>query len=162
MCSSSDDWQRQTEKLANRIEELVTILTNRMRDDRVILSEVKSQATMAAHTVSSEAFASLFSGLLLAIDRLNGEEMTEQLVMSVIDEILDVCAARGLTPIDASGEFDPHVHEAVGVINTSDSSENGMIVRVERTGYSLAGKVLRPARVVVAKWKQEYSQRDKC
>ena len=54
--------------------------------------------------------------------------------------------AVGVTRIKAQGEmFDPSIHEAVG----SAPGPEGMVVRELETGYKLADRVLRPARVMV-------------
>ncbi len=55
----------------------------------------------------------------------------------------------GLEPIPTEGIFDPRVHEAVSE-EGSDQPE-GHILRVLTPGWTLHGKVLQAARVVVAK-----------
>ena len=44
---------------------------------------------------------------------------------------------------------DPIAHEVVSAVSSAEHEE-GMILAVEQDGYLLAGKVLRPARVIVA------------
>ena len=57
----------------------------------------------------------------------------------------------GVTEIEADGQdFDPNVHEAV----TFGEGEENKVISVVQKGYSLGGRVLRPALVVVGK-KQE-------
>ena len=57
--------------------------------------------------------------------------------------------AAGLDRIAASGAFDPKLHEAVGS-EVAEGQESGSIVRVMQEGWALYGKVLRPARVIIA------------
>jgi molecular chaperone GrpE len=53
-------------------------------------------------------------------------------------------------PMAAEGlPFDPHWHEAVGAIRGANVPA-GTVVKVERRGYRLDGKLLRPARVLIA------------
>lgn len=72
-------------------------------------------------------------------------------VSMIHQAFLKVLAKEGVTPLDASPgtPFDPRYHEAV------DSEEleekHGTITREVRKGYIYRGKVLRPARVMVAK-----------
>jgi len=47
-------------------------------------------------------------------------------------------------------KFDPFIHEAVGYV-TSEELEDGTIAAEVARGYTLAGKLLRPARVIVVK-----------
>jgi len=54
-------------------------------------------------------------------------------------------------PIQAIGEeFDPTVHEAVAQIESRDHDAD-MVIEEMRRGYMIGDKLLRPARVVVAK-----------
>lgn len=53
-------------------------------------------------------------------------------------------------PIDQVTTFDPEKHEALMQVE-SDDHESGEIVQVMQRGFLLKGKVLRPAKVSVAK-----------
>lgn len=56
----------------------------------------------------------------------------------------------GVQPIEAAGqEFNPEFHEALMRVPTDEYPENTIIDELEK-GYTLNGKVLRPARVRVA------------
>jgi molecular chaperone GrpE len=56
----------------------------------------------------------------------------------------------GVTEVDPEGEpFDPAVHEAM-TVQPSPEVEPGTVVAVYQKGYLLNGRLLRPARVVVA------------
>ena len=48
-----------------------------------------------------------------------------------------------------AGTFDPRVHEVVATVETGDVLPS-TITAVERRGFSLAGRLLRPARVTIA------------
>jgi len=56
---------------------------------------------------------------------------------------------EGLTPITTEGEFDPALHEAIASA-PSDTVASGHITDTLRAGYTLKGRVLRPALVRVA------------
>jgi molecular chaperone GrpE len=56
---------------------------------------------------------------------------------------------QGLTAIEATGEFDPNVHEAVTMV-PSDEVASGEIVQELRKGYKLKDKVVRASLVSVA------------
>jgi molecular chaperone GrpE len=61
----------------------------------------------------------------------------------------ETLAKHGVTPIEAKGQqFDPHLHEAVGTLR-HPTLHPGTIVDVVETGYSVEGRLLRPARVLV-------------
>ena len=66
-------------------------------------------------------------------------------------QLLDLLARRRVVPIDtAGGDFDPHYHQAVAYEASAGHAE-GQIIGELRRGYLLAGRLLRPAMVRVAK-----------
>jgi molecular chaperone GrpE len=70
-------------------------------------------------------------------------------VRMIYDQLLGVLADHGATPIEALGaEFDPHVHEAVEK-EESAALPPGIVVRERLKGYTLHGRLLRPAKVRV-------------
>ncbi|MSR85112.1 nucleotide exchange factor GrpE [Candidatus Uhrbacteria bacterium] len=56
----------------------------------------------------------------------------------------------GLERIPTNGAFDPSLHDAAGE-EEAEGKEAGSIVKVMQDGWRLHGKVLRPARVIIAK-----------
>jgi molecular chaperone GrpE len=71
-------------------------------------------------------------------------------VKLVHQQLADLLGRRGVEEIDAEpGQpFDPHVHEALS--QTPSEHPEGAIASVWQRGYRAAGKVVRPARVVVS------------
>lgn len=57
--------------------------------------------------------------------------------------------SAGLTRVAVDGSFDPNLHDAVGT-EAVEGKESGSITRVMQDGWSLHGKVLRPAKVMIA------------
>jgi molecular chaperone GrpE len=63
----------------------------------------------------------------------------------------DTLARFGCTPFDAGGmAFDPNYHEAVMQEESGDHPENTVLRELQK-GYTLHGRLLRPAMVVVSK-----------
>jgi molecular chaperone GrpE len=56
---------------------------------------------------------------------------------------------EGLREIETDGAFDPHIHEAL-LSQVREGAEPGSVVEVVQRGYRMGGKVVRPARVIVA------------
>ncbi len=56
---------------------------------------------------------------------------------------------EGLAEIETTGQFDPHVHEAV-LTQARDDAEPGSVLEVLQRGYRVGDRVVRPARVIVA------------
>jgi molecular chaperone GrpE len=65
----------------------------------------------------------------------------------VLKQFTDLLTSEGLKEIDSNGDFDPHFHEAV----TSEArDEDGKVLKVLEKGYTLNGKVVKAAKVVVS------------
>ncbi len=60
----------------------------------------------------------------------------------------------GVRRIAAEGMFDPMLHEAISAVPVENPAEEGRIVGVVRSGYTIGDEVLRPALVAVAKSSQ--------
>jgi len=64
---------------------------------------------------------------------------------------VDTLARANLIQVDPVGEpFDPKLHQAVSMVE-SDTAEPGSVVQVLQKGYTLNGRLVRPAMVIVAK-----------
>ena len=75
---------------------------------------------------------------------LDGKRATMRLLNSALEQV-------GITELDPHGEpFDPAMHEAMAVA-PSDDAEPGTVLEVFQKGYSIHDRLLRPARVIVAK-----------
>ena len=79
-----------------------------------------------------------------AVDTLRqGSEATLKLLLTTLERF-------GVTVIDPEGEpFNPEWHEAIS-LQPSDDAEPGSVLKVIQKGYSLNGRLLRPACVIVA------------
>jgi len=74
---------------------------------------------------------------------LEGSNATLKLFGSTLERF-------GIIEVDPAGEpFDPEFHEAISV-QPSDDVEPGSVVTVVQKGYTLNGRLLRPAMVIVA------------
>ena len=68
----------------------------------------------------------------------------------VYKQLLDTLGRFGLKAIEAKGQpFDPNLHQAVSTVPTNDVEENTVVDEMRR-GYTLNGKLLRPAMVSVS------------
>jgi molecular chaperone GrpE len=73
-----------------------------------------------------------------------GQEATLQLLVKALNKL-------GIMVIDPLGEpFDPARHEAM-LAQESTTAEPNSVTQVVQPGYELNGRLLRPARVIVAK-----------
>jgi molecular chaperone GrpE len=118
-----------------------------------MLKEHEESVKFAASNVLSDILPAL-DNLDLALEHARGRtacrdfftgvEMTRKIM-------LDALKNHGLLAIGNEGEeFDPSIHEAVGV-NQDPLVDDGAVSTVLTKGYKLHGRLLRPARVIVCK-----------
>ena len=70
------------------------------------------------------------------------------LTIKLFDDLLMKFSVK---PLDPLGDvFDPKVHEAMSMQAASEAHQANTIVKVFQKGYLLHGRVIRPARVIVA------------
>lgn len=82
-------------------------------------------------------------------------------VEMVQTQLKNALSQHGLVEINPEGQaFDAHQHEAIAHIPDAKVPE-GHVINVVRTGYSLNGRLLRPASVVVSSGAPEASAKSK-
>ena len=106
----------------------------------------------------AEGERNVIKELLPVIDNferaLNNSENVDQNyvegVRLVYKQLMDVLTKKGLEEIDASGKFDPELHNAV-MQGESDDAESGDILEVFQKGYKVKDRIIRHSMVKVAK-----------
>jgi molecular chaperone GrpE len=69
----------------------------------------------------------------------------------IYKQLQDALQKLGLRAIPAKGEpFDPHLHEAIEMVETSDAEDHQILEELQR-GYKLKDRLLRPSMVKVAR-----------
>jgi molecular chaperone GrpE len=149
------------ESLAERLASAEAEAEQRLDDLRRLAAEFDNYRKRVAR--DQEAFASraterLMSELVVVLDNLeralgaaekHEEAQLEDGVRLIHRLFDDILRRHGLSEIEADGEFDPHIHEAV-LTRPSEQGEN-VVLEVLQKGYRLGDRVLRPAQVVVAR-----------
>lgn len=78
------------------------------------------------------------------------DEAAKEGTRLIYDKLMGYLKSRGLEPIKAKGEvFDTDFHEAVTQFPVQEDDKKGKVFDVLQTGYTLSGKVIRYAKVVV-------------
>ena len=113
-------------------DELRTVATSRVLEDIFPVLDNRARAVTAAKQPKAD-LKSLVGG-----------------VEMVLSQLKSALANHGLKEINPAGQaFDPHQHEAISH-EPNPTVKEEHVVNVVRTGYSLNGRLLRPAAVVVS------------
>ena len=107
----------------------------------------------------SSAAADTIKGLLPVLDdceramemlEKSGDEAAKEGTALIYNKLMAYLKTRGLAVIEAKGaDFDTDYHEAVTQFPAPTEDLKGKVIDVVQTGYTLSGKVLRYAKVVV-------------
>jgi molecular chaperone GrpE len=80
----------------------------------------------------------------------SSDEAAKEGTALIYNKLMAYLKTRGLEVIEAVGKpFDTDFHEAAAQFPAPEESLKGMVIDVVQTGYTLGGKVLRYAKVVV-------------
>lgn len=120
---------------------------------RRTLREKDELRTLATGRVLEDIFPVMDNlGYAIAAAKQPGADVKSLLggVEMVLGQLKSALASHGLKEINPAGQpFDPHQHEAISHA-PSDTVKPEHVSNVVRTGFSLNGRLLRPASVVVS------------
>lgn len=152
------DWKAEAQALAQKVEEMKEQALRAQADAQ----NVRRRAEMdveKAHKFALEKFA---KELLPVIDSLEkaveaeiaaGNEMTplREGVEMTLSMFLSSISKFNLEQIDPVGKpFDPSLHEAMSMVEVPNAEPNTVIASMQK-GYTLNGRLVRPAMVMVSK-----------
>jgi molecular chaperone GrpE len=142
----ADDLEREVAEWKTRVLRLQADFDNYRNRMANEVTEAKTQGSSAA----IEALLGTFDDVSRAIDA--GVKDPSSLIPglhSVRDNFLKNLSSFGAEMVPGKGaKFDPQVHEALQVI---PGVEDDVILEVYQAGFTIGGKLIRPARVIVSK-----------
>ena len=128
--------ENERRRFHKRLEDANRYAVRRFAEDMLAVADNLSRALEAAteEARADGAAKGLIEGVELTMKELDG-----------------ALRRHGVEPVEADGaRFDPNLHQAMFEAE-ADDAEPGAVVRVLRTGYTIHGRLLRPAMVGVAK-----------
>ena len=135
--------QRLNDQLLRRHAELDNFRKRSQRE--------KDEHSQYALFEAMKALLPVLDGFELAVGSNGDGEDYRKGVELIYQQFSGVLHKLGLTTIESVGrEFDPREHEAIGSIETDRVPEHHVAEEMQR-GYFFKGRLLRPARVQVAK-----------
>ena len=91
-----------------------------------------------------------FERAMKALEESSDSEAAKEGTTLIYNKLMGYLRTKGLNAIEAAGkEFDTDLHEAVAQFPVEDEEKKGKVFDVAQTGYTLNGKVIRFAKVVV-------------
>lgn len=97
-----------------------------------------------------------FERSIKSADQKKDFNLLHQGVDMILKQLHRLLEEKGLKKIISVGEkFNPHEHEAMEVVETDADNEDNIILEELQPGYMLNGRILRPAKVKVARTKEK-------
>lgn len=84
-----------------------------------------------------------------SIKELSEKEAGASGILLIYQKLKKVLDQFGVKAMDAKGDFNPDLHEAITQVPVPDESQKGKIVDIVEKGYVINDKVIRFAKVVV-------------
>ena len=75
-------------------------------------------------------------------------------VEHIYNQLIFVFKEQGVSEINETGiSFDSELHQSIEIVGTKNKKEDGILAEIVSKGYKARGRILRPARVKVFKFK---------
>lgn len=148
----------------NQVEELqqkLATLGEQLLREQAEMQNVRRRAQRdveSAHKYALEKFASellsVVDNLERAIDAIDADDESQKAVAEGLEltlkTFIDVLAKYNVEPVEPEGQpFDADLHQAVSTVPNNEVEPN-TVINVFQKGYTLNGRLIRPAMVVVS------------
>lgn len=148
----------------NQVEELqqkLATLGEQLLREQAEMQNVRRRAqrdVVSAHKYALEKFASellsVVDNLERAIDAIDADDESQKAVAEGLEltlkTFIDVLAKYNVEPVEPEGQpFDADLHQAVSTVPNNEVEPN-TVINVFQKGYTLNGRLIRPAMVVVS------------
>ena len=141
-----------TEKLAKEKDDYIRLMAE-FDNFRRRTSQEKLELISSASTDTIKGLLPVLDDCERALNVLkesNDSEAAKEGTELIYHKLMAYLQSKGLAVIEALGnEFDTDLHEAVAQFPVQEEDKKGKVFDVVQTGYTLNGKVIRFAKVVV-------------
>lgn len=140
-----------TEKLAREKDDYIRLMAE-FETFRRRTAEEKLELVNSAASETIKGLLPVLDDCERAMELLekSSDEAAKEGTGLIYTKLLQYLKKKGLEKIEARGQkFDTDFHEAVAQVPVPEEDKKGLVFDVIETGYTLGGKILRYAKVVV-------------
>ena len=146
---------------AEELQQKLSTLGEQLLREQAEMQNVRRRAQRdveSAHKLALEKFAtellSVVDNLERAIGAIDAEDESQKAVAEGLEltlkTFIDVLTKYSVVPVDPEGQpFDADLHQAVSMVPNAEVEPN-TVINVFQKGYTLNGRLIRPAMVVVS------------
>ena len=110
--------------------------------------EVEMQKTIEISTKAVLEILPVLDNFELALQKTT-DEATAKGFKLIYTQLQKIVEDMGAKQIENGTEFNPELHEAIATIPAPSEEQNGKIAHIAKNGYTMFGKVVRPAQVII-------------
>ena len=158
---SPGELERLTEEIRQAKDQYLRTLAEFENTKKRLHREKEEFARYASETLIRELLPIMDSldQALVAVDRQTDPQAIIKGVHLIYRQLLGLLDKEGVKRIPTVGQaFDPHQHEAIAQVEAADGTVDNTIAEEVQVGYTMHGKVIRPAIVKVAKHAEKSSE----
>ena len=151
-----DETEKKAEETAKKAEEQKNDFLRLMAEFDTFRRRTAEEKLELVKSASADTIKGLLPVLddceiaLAQLEKTEGNEAAIEGVQLIFNKLTGYLKTKGLERIEAKGEvFDTELHEAVTLFPAPSEDLKGKVIDVAQTGYTLGGKVLRYAKVIV-------------
>jgi molecular chaperone GrpE len=158
---STEDQEQQAVNEVDELQQKLSTLGEQLLREQAEMQNVRRRAQRdveSAHKFALEKFAtellSVVDNLERAIGAIDAEDESQKAVSEGLEltlkTFIDVLLKHSVEPVDPEGQpFDADLHQAVSMVPNAEVEPN-TVINVFQKGYTLNGRLIRPAMVVVS------------
>ena len=110
--------------------------------------EVEIQKTIEISTKAVLEILPVLDNFELALQKTT-DEATAKGFKLIYTQLQKIVEDMGAKQIENGTEFNPELHEAITTIPAPSEEQSGKIAHIAKNGYTMFGKVVRPAQVII-------------
>lgn len=117
-------------------------------------ANLKRESAERESKMEKEASARMVRELISVLESMDQARAHTKDLVPIENQLVAILKKHGLELVGKVGEkFDPMLHEAIGTVAVDEETSDHIIMELVSTGYALAGRTLKPARVRVGEYK---------
>ena len=145
------DLKKRADSEAKRADEMTNVAT-RLRTD---FDNYRKRTNENAAKVKDDGRIEVLEKIIPVLDVIEQaiammqEQSVKDGLLMIKNQLNGLLDGFGIKEIDASGEFNPKLHEAIMMVPSETDEQKGKIKEVFQKGYALGDRIIRASRVIV-------------
>lgn len=157
--SETERLERQLAELQARLRTVSKAYTDLQKENRSFRERLETQAKLKQERQAFDLAKAFFDPVMnlkrSIVSHGDDLDLLVDGLRMIAHQFMGVLEGMGLQEVPGVGaDFDPNLHEALAVSPVADKAQDGKVLMVHSDGYTVKGKVLQAAQVVIGKYEE--------